>query len=58
VHLARDLLGGVLLPGGGGGREPRVIGTEPLRQRLEEGDARSGGELAVAGQDLARERHP
>ena len=28
-----------------------------LRQRLEEGDARPGGELAVAAEDFARQRH-
>ena len=51
------LIGGVALPGGDRRVEPRVVGAEPRRQRLEEGDARTGGQLVVAGEDLARERH-
>ena len=34
-----------------------MVGTEAGRQRLEEGDARTGGQFGVALQDLARERH-
>ena len=38
--------------------EARLIGTEALRQRLEEGDARAGGQIGVAAEDFARQRHP
>jgi len=49
-------IGGSSQPGRGGGAEQRPIGTELHRQRLEEGDAGAGRQLAVARQDLARER--
>src|SRR5215472_13189192 len=57
VQLEGGFLGGALLPGGGGGAEARMIGAEILRQRLEESDARAGGQLRVLAEDIAGERH-
>ena len=39
------------------GVEPRMVGAEARGQRLEEGDTRAGGQLGVACEDLAGERH-
>ena len=33
-----------------------MVGAEAVCQRLEEGDARTGGQLGIAREDLARER--
>ena len=38
--------------------EPVAVGAEPARQRLEEGDAGTGLQLAVTREDFARERDP
>ena len=45
------------LPGGNGGVEPRAVRAEAVRQRLEEGDARPGGQLVVFVEDLLGQRH-
>ena len=57
MHLRRRGVGRRREPGGDRGVEPRVIGAEPGRQRLEKGDARAGGQLGVEHEDFARERH-
>ena len=44
------------LPGRDGALEPLLVGAEAVRQRLEEGDARPGGQLGEAQQDVAGER--
>ena len=43
-------------PGGDGLFHAGRIGAEALGQRLEKGDARSGGQFAIAAEDLARQR--
>jgi hypothetical protein len=45
-------------PGVGGGAEPVAVGAEAACQRLEERDAGTGFELAVARENFAGERHP
>ena len=57
VDLGRGLVGGRRLPGGNGGVEPRPVGAEPVRQRLEEGDARADRQFAVLRQNFAGQRH-
>ncbi len=37
--------------------QPGAVGTEPVRERLEESDAGTGFQPAVAGENLARERN-
>ncbi len=44
-------------PGLDRGGEPRVVGPEFRGEALEKGDPRAGGQLRVACQDLAGERH-
>ena len=58
VKLGGRLIGRAALPRRDRRRDAVMIGTEPLCQRFEESDARTGGELGVARQDLARERDP
>ena len=45
-----------LLPGVDGAADALEVGPEPVGERLEEGDARAGGELGEAQQNVARER--
>jgi len=47
----------VRAPGLDRGGEPLVVGPEFRRKTLEKGDPRPGGQLRVARQDLAGERH-
>ena len=56
VNLGRGIVGRGRAPVVDGGFELLVVGPVAARQRLEEGDAGAGLELAVAGQDFARER--
>ncbi len=57
MHLGRrGLSDGISLPGRNRGIEPRPVWTEAVSQRLEEGDARSGGQFGVLGEDFAGER--
>src|SRR5262249_34509809 len=51
LQLGRRRVGRVALPGLDGSREALAVRAEAVAQRLEEGDTRSGGELAVARQD-------
>jgi len=51
VHLERDLVRGILLPGAAAALRAGAIGPEFLPQRLEEGDARAGRQLAVPIED-------
>ena len=57
VHAGGSGIGGSGAPGLDRGREPLMVGTEIRRQTLEKRDPRARGQLFVAGQDLARERH-
>ena len=57
MHLGRGLVIGRIAPGRNRLLHARGIGPEALRQRLEKGDARPGGEFRIAGQDLARQGH-
>ena len=57
MKLHRGCVGRVAAPSLHRGLEPHMIGTEARRQRLEEGDTRPSGHLAVACDDLAGERH-
>ena len=50
-------IGGRAHPGRGCGIQLGTVGAEPARQRLEEGDARTRFELAVARENFARERN-
>ena len=50
-------VGRLFPPGGDRLLHAGRIGAEALRQRLEEGDARSGGQLGIAAEDFARQRH-
>ena len=52
VHFGGGLVGRLGLPGGDRGIEPLAVRTEAVRQRLEEGDARPGGQLGVFGEDF------
>ena len=45
-----------LAPGLDRGLEPRMIGAEATCQRLEEGNARSRGQLRISGKDIGGER--
>ena len=54
MNFGGGCVAGPLAPGGDGGLHARRIGTETFAQRLEKGDARSGGELVVAAEDFAR----
>ena len=56
MELRRGRIRGRVHPGRGRGTEPGPVGPEPARQRLEEGDARTGFQLAIAGKNFARER--
>ena len=57
VHRRRRGVRRLGLPVGDGGVELGLVGAEAVRQRLEEGDARPGGQLVVFGKELAGERH-
>ena len=48
---------GLALPGLDRRSHARAVGAEALRQRLEKSDARTDGELGIAGEDFARQRH-
>ena len=56
MDLGRGLVGRVGLPGRDRGIEPRMVRAEAIGQRLEEGDARAGGQLGIFGKNLARQR--
>ena len=57
MNFGGGLVGGRGLPGGDGGVEPLAVRAEAVRQRLEEGDARPGGQLGVFGEDFLGQRH-
>ena len=57
MQLRRGLVRRIALPGLDRRGNPLAVGAEARRQRLEEGDARAGGQLGVADEDLARECH-
>ena len=57
VQLGRGDVGGRLAARPRSPRSMRcAVGTEPVRQRLEEGDARPGRQLGEVGEDVAGER--
>ena len=56
VNAGGGLVAGLLLPGGDGLFQPDRVCAETLRQRFEEGDARSDGQLRVTAQDFTRQR--
>jgi hypothetical protein len=58
VELGRRLVGLLALPAGDRGGDAVAVGAEPRRQRLEEGDARAGGQLGIVGEDFGGARHP
>ena len=55
MELGRGFIAGLVLPGGDGRLHAGMIRPETLGQCLEKGDARTGGERAVAAEDLARQ---
>ena len=57
MHFGGGRVGGLLAPGGDRLVHARGVDAEAGRQRLEKGDARAGGQLAVAAEDFARQRH-
>ena len=57
MHVGGGLVVRRRLPGRDRFLQRGAIGAEALRQSFEEGDARADGELGVAGEDFARERH-
>ena len=54
VHFRRGFVIRLRAPGGDRRFHARGIGAEALSQRLEEGNARAGGQLAIAAEDFAR----
>jgi len=56
VQLGRGDVVGRLLPGRDRSGDALAVGAEAVRQCLEEGDARPGGELGEAQQNVAGER--
>ena len=54
MQLGGGGIGRLLAPGGDGRLHAGRIGTEAFAQRLKEGDARPGGQLAIAAEDFAR----
>ena len=56
MDFGDGLVIGIALPGRDRVLQPRLVRAEAVGQRLEEGDARPGGERGILREDVARER--
>ena len=57
MDLGSRLVGRRLSPRLDRGVKPRVVGAEILRQRLEESDAGTGGQLCIFSENFPGQRH-